>query len=368
VRPRYKFGLLLAAIGCGVAVAALQPSVEEPPMTGPPMTFQLVKVSPLYDAVYAQGTITTDTGTAFTDFLKANPVKPGTTLYFDSPGGDVASGIELGQAIRKAGLDTAVAIPAAGTIVTQPAMCASACTLAFLGGVERTVAAKSRFGVHRFEFDNSIKNVAKKTQKVAGILVDYIGDMGASQEMFAYAMRDGNDAKNAKHQILWLDTDTMAKLKITTAENIKAVIVDGKGTPTLRVRDIDGAYEFGEIDFYCSGKALVARAYFAKPGATYDPGTQLDVSWSVSSAAASATNLAVPSGQYHVVSPSSGDQQLTVDIDVTPQTLNLLLPAKSVSLRITGPSGYNGVDVIGAASALPAKVQSLLKIISVCTA
>ncbi len=332
------------------------------------MTFQLVKVSPLYDAVYAQGEITTDTGTAFADFLKANPVKPGTTLYFDSPGGDVGSGIELGQAIRKAGLDTAVAIPAAGTVATQPAMCASACTLAFLGGEERTVAAKSRFGVHRFELDSDVKNVAKKTQKVAGILVDYIGDMGASPEMFAYAARDGNDAKNENHQIMWLDADTMAKLKITTSENIKAVIVDRTGAATLRVKDIDGADQFGEIDFYCSGKNLVARGYFAKPDATYDANTALGVNWSVSGAATPATNVAVPQGQYRVVPPASGNQQLAVDIDVTPQTFGLLLAAKSVSLHVTGPSSYAGVDVIGAASALPAKVPSLLKIISVCAA
>lgn len=351
---------VIGAIGwIGFAIQA--PRADDNP---PPMTFQLVQVSPLYDAVYAAGTITTDTATAFTNFLKANPVTAGTTLYFNSPGGDLGTGITLGQAIRKAGLDTAVGIPAAGNVATQPGMCASACTFAFIGGMERTVGAKSQFGVHRFELTSDVKDVEKKTQKIAGILVDYIGDMGVSQEMYAYSTIDGNDAKNTSKQIMWLDAKTLAQLKITTTEQIKAVIVDSNGTPVLRVRDIDGAYQFGEIDFYCSGKMLVARAYFSKPTATYTANTQLGVTWSV--AGASATDLTVPQGDYSVVPAASSDNQLAVDIEVTPQTLQALLPAKSVSLRVTGPSSYLGYDGIGAGNSLPAKVQSLLKIISVC--
>lgn len=363
-----RIRVLIGAVwGAAVAVAAIAIAIQSPRADDnpPPMTFQIVHVSPLYDAIYAAGSITADTATAFANFLKANPVNAGTTLYFNSPGGDLGSGITLGQAIRKAGLDTAVGIPAAGSVLTQPGMCASACTFAFLGGVVRTVDPKSQFGVHRFELTSDVKDVEKKAQKIAGILVDYIGDMGVSQEMYAYSTIDGNDAKNASKQILWLDAKTLAQLKITTTEQIKAVIVDSNGTPVLRVKDIDGAYQFGEIDFYCSGKILVARAYFSKPAATYAANTQLGVTWSV--AGASATDLTVPQGNYRVVPPASGDDQLAVDIEVTPQTLQALLPAKSVSLRVTGPSSYLGYDAIGGAgNSLPAKVQSLLKVISAC--
>jgi hypothetical protein len=350
-----KLFLIVAAI---LAATSIETARADDP---PPMTFQIVHVSALYDAIYANGTITADTAKAFASFLKANPVRSGTTIYFNSPGGDLGSGVTLGQAIRKAALDTSVGIPAAGTVTTKPAMCASACTFAFLGGVERSVPAKSLFGVHRFELTSDVKNVEKKSQKIAGLLVDYIGKMGVSQQMYAYSTLDGNDSKNTKKQILWLDAKTMADLKIVTSEQIKAAIVDRGGTAVLVVKDMIGASETGELDFYCQDKILVARGYFTKPAGTYTASTPLDVSWVV------ATNaFAVPSGQYRVVPQSSGDQQLAVDVEVTPQILSALLPAKSVAIQVKGPSSYAGSDGVGTGSPMPAKVQTLLKIMAAC--
>lgn len=350
-----KLFLIAGAILAATPLSAAR--ADDPP----PMVFQVVHVSSLYDAVYANGTITADTTKAFADFLKANPVRPGVTVYFNSPGGDLGSGLTLGEAIRKAELDTTVGIPAAGSVTVKPSMCASACTFAFLGGVQRTVPAKSMFGVHRFELTKDVKNVEKKSQKIAGQLVDYIGRMGVSQEMYAYSTIDGNDAKNTKKQILWLDAKTLVALKIVTTEQIKAAIVDRNGMAILVVKDMVGSSAIGELDFYCQDKILVARGYFAKPASTYTANTPLNVNWIV------ATNsYAVPSGQYRVVPQSSGDQQLAVDVEVTPQILGALLPAKSVSIQVKGPSSYAGSDGVGAGSPLPAKVQTLLKIMAAC--
>lgn len=363
----HKFGYRGLVAACGVFAGIgcnMSPTPARADNDPPPMTFQMVQVSPLYNAIGASGSITADTPKAFNAFLDANKPTAGTTLFFNSPGGDLGSGITLGQAIRKASLDTAVGIPVAGSVTPKPAMCASACTFAFLGGVERTVDPKSGFGVHRFELTSDVKNVEKKSQKIAGLLVDYIGTMGVSQEMYAYSTIDGNDAKDPKKQVLWLDAKTMAQLKITTTEQIKAVIVDTGGTAVLRIKDIDGAYEYGEIDFFCSGKLLVARAYFAKPNGSYDANTQFDVTWVMSGA--TATNLAVSNGDYEVVPPQSDDHQMAVDIAVTPQTLQALLPAKSVTLKVAGPSSYIGYDGIGAGNNLPSKVGTLLKVISAC--
>jgi hypothetical protein len=74
----------------------------------------------------------------------------------------------------------------------------------------------------------------------------------------------------------------------------------------------------------------------------------------------------VPNNDYAIVPSQSGDQQMAINIAVTPQTLQALLSAKSVSLKVTGPSAYVGYDGIGASGSLPAKVQSLLKVISAC--
>jgi len=62
-------------------------------------------------------------------------------VYFDSPGGDLLAGIEMGALIHALGLSTAV---------SWTGECESACALAFLGGKIRfEVGDLSRFGFHR---------------------------------------------------------------------------------------------------------------------------------------------------------------------------------------------------------------------------
>ncbi len=359
-----KIGLIVAAMVAAVA-AAQQARADD----DAPMSFRLVRLSSLHVAVYAPGTITTATTPAFNTFIAANKVNPGTTLFFNSPGGDLGASILLGQAIRKAAVDTAVGIPVPGSVVAKPGLCASACTFAFIGGVERTVDSKSSFGVHRFELTTNVKNAEKKSQKIAGLLVDYIGTMSVSQQIYVYSTIQGNDAKDPKKRVLWLDGKTMAQLKIITTDRIKAAIVDVDGTTVLRVHDIDGAYEFGEMDFYCTGKTLLVRGYFARPGRAFDAKMPLTVSWFVApSLTARATVLAVADRQYRMVPPKSGDQQIEVDVEVAPKTLSAILAAKAMGLKVTGPNSYSGFDAIGAVNSMPSKVQTLLKTIAACPA
>ncbi len=57
---------------------------------------------------------------------------------FNSPGGNIAKALELGRLIRAFGLDT---------VQKKRAECASACALAFMGGVRR-IAEAGAIGVH----------------------------------------------------------------------------------------------------------------------------------------------------------------------------------------------------------------------------
>lgn len=61
------------------------------------------------------------------------------TIVFNSPGGNVGSALRLGRMIRAAGLDT---------LQLRQLQCASACSLAFLGGVHRG-AEPGSIGIHR---------------------------------------------------------------------------------------------------------------------------------------------------------------------------------------------------------------------------
>jgi hypothetical protein len=67
-------------------------------------------------------------------------------VWLHSPGGVATEGMAMARVLRARGL--AVHIPAR-------AMCASACTTAFLGGVIRTVSPQGFYGVHMFSRSDS---------------------------------------------------------------------------------------------------------------------------------------------------------------------------------------------------------------------
>jgi len=69
----------------------------------------------------------------FAEFLAQRRTVPLSVIYLDSFGGEVAAGIALGRAIRKARLATAVD--------ASRSRCDSACTLIFAGGVRRHYVA-----------------------------------------------------------------------------------------------------------------------------------------------------------------------------------------------------------------------------------
>ncbi|MER9597076.1 MULTISPECIES: hypothetical protein [unclassified Mesorhizobium] len=67
-------------------------------------------------------------------------------VTFQSPGGNIQKAMELGRLIRRLGLNTAQ---------FRAAECASACSLAFLGGVMR-YADPGSIGVHKSSFGGDI--------------------------------------------------------------------------------------------------------------------------------------------------------------------------------------------------------------------
>jgi hypothetical protein len=68
-------------------------------------------------------------------------------VVLEGPGGRASVGFEIFRAIRSAKLATRV-----------DTECASACTIAFLGGVERTVSPSGRLGFHRASFPGMDEN------------------------------------------------------------------------------------------------------------------------------------------------------------------------------------------------------------------
>ena len=100
---------------------------------------------------------------AFIAKAKKDELPPLVTIMFDSPGGNVAGGLALGQFIRSRGYDTGLERNVEEEMQMDPSskavpmrriatntMCASACSLAFFGGRTRSMSTDTRLGVHQF--------------------------------------------------------------------------------------------------------------------------------------------------------------------------------------------------------------------------
>jgi hypothetical protein len=103
-----------------------------------------------------------------------------TVIEFNSPGGNLGAGLQIGLAIRELGL---------ATRVPDGKSCASACTYAFLGGVERRVLGP--FGVHAMSASSGTVDAGllDQVQEVSAILLSYLRDMVGRTEMAEAGLR-----------------------------------------------------------------------------------------------------------------------------------------------------------------------------------
>ena len=120
--------------------------------------------------------------------------------------------MQLGQKSANLRLDT---------FQTRGLQCASACSLAFLGGVSRSSAANA-IGVHRPYYPNGfpgdVDDAVVATQQATADMIGYIIDMGVDPALvqISYEYTD----------MRYLTRDEMARYRVTTS-----------GTPTPDVRD-----------------------------------------------------------------------------------------------------------------------------------
>lgn len=103
-------------------------------------------------------------------------------ISFDSNGGSVVAAIKIGRAIRAL---------SANTVQIRSKQCASACALAFLGGVKRSAEAGS-IGVHQSSFsDNAAlnnKTAVATVQMMTGEIIGYLSDMGVSPNLLRLSL------------------------------------------------------------------------------------------------------------------------------------------------------------------------------------
>jgi hypothetical protein len=174
--------------------------------------------------IFADGYLCPDTDQQFQTFLNQNPSKAvNTIVVLNSGGGNLGAGLRMGTIIRKYKMWTQVGsqlplmIPQNENIPAQsvpfiaesasppfPGECASACTIAFLGGVQRTVGYASNYGVHQFESTAAADaDLQAQTEAISAELVQYLNLMGVSSEYMEYMVqKTGNDVTNLNMKVL----------------------------------------------------------------------------------------------------------------------------------------------------------------------
>jgi hypothetical protein len=137
-------------------------------------------------------------------FLAAVQADGTKVIFFNSPGGNVAKAMEIGRLIRSLRL---------ATIQIRSVECASACSLAFMGGQPR-FADPGSIGVHKTSFaDTTGMNVADAVsaiQQVTSEVIAYMMEMGIDPGLLQLALNyDSNDMR-------YLSSSEMARYRLAT--------------------------------------------------------------------------------------------------------------------------------------------------------
>lgn len=173
-----------------------------------PMTFSVHRgcsgnSCPYY--ILAEGSITSDTPKRFLEFMKTIKAKP--TIYFNSPGGNLAVGLELGRIIRELDLDTFVGGPYISLegfdkkyddiskrlviddilkTLVKNGICFSACAYAFLGGTSREIGERGLLGFHQF-YGMKGDMGESNAQLAMTVMANYLDEMGVDRQLLDIA-------------------------------------------------------------------------------------------------------------------------------------------------------------------------------------
>jgi len=158
-------------------------------------------------ALAIHGEIGAATAKWFRDRLDEGQLAAGDAVLLSSPGGELDQAVIMGELIRSRGLVTAVGVAdASGRI--RPAYCASACVLVYAGGKIRYGVEGSMLGVHQFEATAPLRNPVADTQRIAGILLNYMTRMGVSSAIV--------EAMSQTRDIRWLGVREAAAMNLVT--------------------------------------------------------------------------------------------------------------------------------------------------------
>ncbi|TCA18505.1 hypothetical protein E0H68_03455 [Rhizobium leguminosarum bv. viciae] len=134
-------------------------------------------------------------------------------ITFRSGGGNVVSAMKIGRMIRALGIST---------LQIRSAECASACALAFVGGVRRSAEAGA-IGVHQASFSDDAaldsKTAVTAVQAMTAEIIGYLGEMGVSPQLLQLSLSvESSDMR-------YLTSSEMANWGVTTPGPVGGTVV-----------------------------------------------------------------------------------------------------------------------------------------------
>jgi len=355
--------------------------------TGRPMIFEWGVVYGDQPAIFADGDFTPDTPAALRSFLaRSNQPTRDRTIYFNSLGGDLSAGMEVGKIVRRAELNTGVARatrdPSQANLIdldfnsrVYPGHCISACSLAFLGGVKREVKPGSIYAVHQVSMNCVDKrkalsefpwvpmpnvnycpdlNEALTMMQVAnGVVVEYVRSMGVDPIFLTEMSRAGPEAINA------LPEDKLKEYKIVYEFRTESweFQTDSQGQFFLQYLHGD-QWRRDKVEIYCN-RTNAPRLYLwlvhdvNRANGPIDGQRIVDLAtkgvtavWQMDATTpdgfADVRNIALQ--PYEIIEPPKLTERghIALTIDLTPRFLDVLAGATRFQLVTTEPDGNSG--------------------------
>jgi hypothetical protein len=208
-----------------------------------PMTFSMEvepdkrlweKMTRGVEDIYATGEITNGTTDELLTFVREHKVEAA-EIHFNSPGGSLAEGMKLGQAIRTLQFYTTVGVynPKYAEDANLTSICASACAYAFAGGTSRFLNEYTgKLGIHQFYTPDNTNVSSEAVQQISGLIVAYLDEMGIDAKAFTIStIADRNG-------MIWLTPEEALTLRFANNGNdapVAEIKLAGM-TPYLRVQ------------------------------------------------------------------------------------------------------------------------------------
>lgn len=195
-------GLALMVAGIGAACANLR---YQPGQADDGLRFVLVSGAFAYE----------DDLDHFAEIVRShNPV----AISFNSPGGNIAKAMEFGRLVRSFRLHT---------VQARGMECASACALAFMGGVMR-MADPGAIGVHKSSFGGDVSisaaDAVSAIQQMTAEVIGYMVEMGVDPALLQLSLQYESD------DVRYLSKSEMEQYRVTAG--VEQASADGpQGTP-----------------------------------------------------------------------------------------------------------------------------------------